>query len=496
MLRPSTPYALPVRQQPPAELYRVLRAYYQNNGLYDALAIMLNQQGVWREALKGLRNPAFRAVEFYPAVLWPGPLDQCLRIDGATDPVKAAIEQVWQWSNWAARKQVAARQLALYGDLFIKVATSADRQRVYLQLLEPEHVTDLETDERGYVTYARVDVPQADRDAAGVIRTSLHTEVWDKRTQQYRRWETTGKSASDRLADLGQPSETQDFGAFGITFVPIVHAPFRDVGEDRGVGCFTLALDKIDEANRAATRLHQLLFRNNRAVWALQANGLDVSGRPLPPPRLTDSVGADASADTLTLEDEGIVRLPGTSSLTALVPDIKYADALQVLNAGLAELRQDLPELAYFTAIEHSDLSGRALRLMLGPALQRAAEARGNAQAALIRADQMALTLGQQAGVPGFERLGTYGEGAFAHAFAPVDVLALDPQDAADAEHLSALAVQAYVSAGMALEVAVATVNAWALDDSRLAVFTQAQLAAIQRQQQLAQADTVPAVQP
>ena len=49
-------------------------------------------------------------------------------------------------------------------------------------------------------------------------------------------------------------------------------------------------------------------------------------------------------------------------------------------------------------------------------------EARGNAEAALIRAVQMCVTIGQAAGLPEFAGLGTYAEGALDFAFAEREV--------------------------------------------------------------------------
>jgi hypothetical protein len=494
-IRPNAPYRLPIQQMPPREMYAILRAYYESTGLYDALAVALNQQGVWRESLKGLRNPAFRAVEFYPATLWPGPLGEAFALEGDNaERLRAPIETVWRWSNWAAKKQVFARHLALFGDAFLKVATTdsdtAAERRVSFQLIEPEHVTDLELDERGYIRYVRLDVPRATRGDDGKVVTSTHTEAWDRDTQVYRRWEHK-KPVTESLDRLGDPAEVRAFAEFGITFIPIVHAPFRDVGQDRGVGCFTLALDKIDEANRQATRLHQMLFRNNRNTWALGAGGMDASGRPLPPPRV-NSGGTDNDDDaTITIGDDTFIRLPGNASLQSLVPQLQYEAALKILQDHMRELRQDIPELAYYEVTERSDLSGRALRLMLGPALQRAAEARGNAQAALVRADQMALTLGAQAGL--FTDLGgTYESGAFEHGFAERDVLPVDPLDKAEQARAEGQAAQAWTAAGFPAEIAYAQVHGWDLADERLAVFTRDRLAAIRREQMMAAEDVPP----
>lgn len=424
-----------------AQQYDLLRAYYLNNGLYEVLDKAFSTLGAKKQELRPLRNPAHRAVEFYAAKLWPGPLESALPVVTENEAAAQAIAQVWQWSNWAVKKQAAARTFAWSGDLFLKVATRTDEAtgevaRVFIQSLEPRVVTEMEADERGFVVYVRLDTPEAQRRQDGVTETIWLTEVWDKVAGTMRRWRHT-RGPTTPLAQLGPAQVSVEMEQFGIDFVPIVWQPFRDVGDERGAGCFVHALDKIDEANRQATRLHQMLFRNNRALWALTAGGNDAQGRPLPPPR----VGGDGT-DRLEVDDDTILRLPGASDMKSLVAPLAYADALAVLNAQMEEIARDLPELAYYQVREMGEVSGRAVALLLGDAVDRALEARGNGEAALVRADEMALTVGVQAGL--FGDIGTYEAGDFAHSFAARPILTETEQDEAET-------AQAWVNAGLPL---------------------------------------------
>lgn len=427
--------------------YNFLQAYYLNNGLYDVLRTSFAQLGYSAEALKPIRNPAYRVVEFYAAKLWPGMLPQALPIIADNTRIKEPLEQVWQWSNFGSEKQSIARSFPEYGDLFLKVATRSDNgrvSRVYFQNLTPQSITDFDTDERGYVTYIRIDTPQQRRQNDGRMENYTLTEVWDKETQLFRRWEH--KRALDaQLSQLGQPIVNESFSAFGIDFVPIVWQPFRHIGQERGVAAITPAIDKIDEANRQATRLHQMLFRYNKPLWAASAGGADASGRPLPPPRLAGTDGS-ALARTDDPDSDDILRLPGTTKVEALVPNINYESALAVLNDHMREISHDLPEMVYAEIQERSDLSGVAIRYLLEAAIDRLLEARGNAESALARANAMALTIGQATGL--FNGLGTYENGDFDHTFADRPVLT-------PPEFERAQIVQTYTGAGVPLPVAV-----------------------------------------
>jgi hypothetical protein len=427
----------------PRERYEILRAYYLNNGLYETVQLALREGGVWHEAMRALRNPAFRVAEFYVAKLWPGPLADALPIVADNAAILAPIRQVWAWSNWGAQKQVAARWLAMYGDLFVKVVEAGDRSRVYFELVDPRCVTDFDANERGYLTYVRLDVPQSRREGDRVVRFT-HTEVWTK--DDFRLW-AHDRGPGESIERLGDPKEWKPLADFGIDFVPFVHAKLRDVGEKRGVAAITPALDKIDEANRQATRLHQILFNYNDVLWALRANAMDPTGRPIPPPRIKGA-SAGQDGDVVELGGNRLLRLPGLSELQSLVPNLNYDSALGILNAMMMELEKDLPELAYYRLRDMGELSGRAVRLLLSDAIDRVIEARGNAETALARADAMALTIGKNAGLEGFAGIGSYEDGDFAHTFAEREVIPVSQIERAEA-------AKTLVDAGVPLKTAL-----------------------------------------
>lgn len=433
------------REVRPRELYALLRGYYKNNDLYQYLGRALYEQGISHPAMKGLRNPAFRVVEFYVASLWPGALPDALPIEAENEAIEDPIRQVWQWSNWGSQKQVFARWLPMLGDCFIKVVQTPTRDRVYHQLVDPAYVVDFDADERGFLTYCRIDVPIRRR-SIDRPRVLIHTEVWSQEEGTFRRWES---DQIDLPADqLGPPIETIPIGTMGIDFVPIVHAQFRDVGEDRGVGAFTLQIDKIDEVAKKATRLAQMLFRSNTNTWAIESAGQDANNRPLPPLRV-DPSGAVAGGGTVRLGDDEMLSLPGGYTIKSMVPAIDYAAMLDAINADLLELQQDLPEMSYAKIPEMTgDISGRALRYLLAPALSRAAEARGNAHDALARADAMALTIGQAAGL--FDKsLGTFENGDFEHTFTTMDVIPINDLEEAQADVQKATAAKLRLDLGV-----------------------------------------------
>lgn len=440
-----------VEEMPPADLYDMLRWYYLNNGLYDDLTKALYDRSIWTEGMKPLRNPAFRTVEFYATKLWPGETP----IISDNDALPASVAQIWTWSNWRAQKQVAARWFAMYGDLFIKVAAKtkgaqAKPVSVYMQLIEPQRVTEFDTDERGYITYCRIDTPVLVREGDEQV-TRMHTEVWDKAADSFRVWQHDN-AARYSLDKLGTPQDERSMRqAFGIDFVPIAHGLFRDIGESRGMASITHALDKIDEVNRQATRLHQMVFRYGKVTEVLEGTGKDEVGRPLPPPKIAGRNGNYGDDETIAVGDNRIVRLPSGWTWRQAVPTLDYAGMLAILQAQMAEITEDLPELAYYSVRKMGgDISGRAVRLLMGDAIDRVIAARENGETAIVQAQQMALTIGAQVGV--LPDIGSFDEGALDHAFAEREVVAAD-----EIERMEA--VTAMTAAGIPLATALRRVG-------------------------------------
>lgn len=417
------------------DMYAALEWYYHNNAVYQMVQQAAFEAGVYTEQMMGLRNPANRVVEFYVGKLCPG--KDGLAIETKDAQLQKAVEQVLIWSNFAVKKQPAVRTFAMKGDVFFKVSSRRDVpegpvKQVFIQEIKPEYVTKIESDERGFLVYVRIDIPSV-VEVDGNHITVYYTEEFYKDAGTHKIWPNNKYGPKKTIKGLGSPDIEKKLSDYGGNFIPVVQGMFKDVGEDYGTGAFTHALDKIDEANRMATRLHQLLFRYNRAIWALKANAASNDGRPLPPPQLGDGSGSDTEGETVTLgadsKEDTLVKLPGYSELDSLIPDIKYAEALSILQDQMAELEADLPELAYYR-LKYStrELSGIAVRYLLGDAIDKVREARGNFFDALVRSLQMALTIGQNNALfPGLA--GSYEAGSFDFTFREGDVIALSEKE-------------------------------------------------------------------
>lgn len=441
IMRPT--FEAPPEDEVPLNLYRMQRAYYHSNGLYDQVQSAARALHLRVPAMMPLRNPANRVVEFYVPHIWP----EAEEIESDNEALVEAIEKVWKWSNWDERGLYAARSFAMLGDLFIKVhgeAREGRDARVFYQVIEPEEVTDFETDLRGYLTWILIEVEKVRRgDGGKAPRTYWACEEWDKATQTHTTWETDSRG-DNRRANV----TTTPFSAYGIDFIPIGQAQFRDVGQKRGHGAFTHAIDKIDEANRSATRLHQMLYRHNDAIWALQSAGRTGLSGTVAAPRIVSAGGLPGGPpgddDPVLIGGESVVRLPGGTELQSLVPNINYEQALAVLSAHMRELEYDLPEMGFYQLREQQgEVSGVALRLLMGPALEKAQEARRHGHALLERLDEMAITIGRALRIPEFLAVGgSYEDGDWEHGF---DLREIIPMSSAEQAAVDMAVAQAAI---------------------------------------------------
>jgi len=416
--------------------YDQLKAYYDQNGLYNSLQSANYYLNTWHESMKPLRNPANRSVEFFADRIIPGTLPGDLPIVTENTQIIDPIHQIWKWSNLNSKKAPESRNFAIYGDMFIHPTPNNDMTQVYLQFVDPRCVTDWKCDNRGYITNIRIDMPLGDG--------KTHIEVWDLFTHKI--WETT-MNAGTPLGLMGDAQMTIPISDYGIDFVPFVQSKFRDIGEKYGVGAFAHVLDKIDEANRMATRFHEMMFRYNKPYWAMMANAVDSEGKPLPAPKFKSSdksTSAFTGKETMDIPDDAIFGIPGMAKLEALIPNLHYSELLAGVQDMMLEIEKDLPEIAIHKLMEKGELSGVAIRNLLGDAISRLNEARMAFEGGLIRADEMALTIGTNLGL---WNVGNYDAGDFSHSFQPREAFPVTLK-----EKLANL--QALIAAGVPLEKA------------------------------------------
>lgn len=467
-----------IQSLPAAELYTVLRALYDANGLFDELSRLRYQQEGWAPALKGLYNPTFSVVEFYAHRTLRGELVVKTDNPKIVDP----LAQIARWSNLDNFKTLFSRCTARDGDGFFQVVRPADRPRVYYQMLDAAHVVDFDEDNRGNVTWLRLEKIAADRNADGQLESYRHIEVWSKADGTYRRWRIQERgglyAVNGELGRLPTPEAVIPLADMGINFVPIVHAKHTDLGDPRGRAAVMPAFDLILECCLLATRLHQLAFRHADVTQAIHSPGRDPTGRPTAPPKIT---GPKDEEGVVRMGGAGFLKLPPGWQLAQLVPDLPYAELLAILVDQITRVEELLPEAVAFKKLrEMGEVSGRAARLLLGDTGDRVEDATSGAEAVIVRGGAMGLTIGQAARIPGFEDLGDFDAGDFHHSFQPRDVFPVSESEDAASELAKAQAFQTLITAGFPKGEALRRVYKYT--DADVLMLLAAEAASIERQ--------------
>ena len=101
-------------------------------------------------------------------------------------------------------------------------------------------------------------------------------------------------------------------------------------------------------------------------------------GKPTPPPKFKNSTTNSTGTEvTLSGRYDDVFYIPALTKMESFIPDIDYDSALNILKDLKDEIEQDLPELRY-SSIKDGSLSGKAIKLLLGSAVDRATEFQGN----------------------------------------------------------------------------------------------------------------------
>jgi hypothetical protein len=404
----------------PFERYKLFTNMYDSNNFYQEIRKSAYQNGTYLENIFSIANSAHRSVEFYANRLLMG-----ATITTNDEQLKEAINIFLRDSNFDGRKDNYSREIAKLGDLFIKIKNN--KSRVWQELIEAKHVSFVVTDSRGIVTEIRIDIPQGDG--------KWYTEYWtvDEFGNGYTAvWENHRFGKDAELDQLGTPTFQATLAEFGLTFIPIVYSTFTSTGK-RSVNSFVHAISKQIEGDREHSRLAEIMYAFNNAIWSAESDGLTDKGQLI----------GKIDVKFIKSDDGQVIQHVKNGKLKPNIPQLDYASHVSLIKLTKEEVMQDLPETK-INSLDPSQISGRAVQQLLGESINRAKTARNNLLHALKRLNMMALTVGQSYGL--FDKsLGNYVEGDFRHEIECDDIVPLDKTD-------KALMLQQLTSGGMPLK--------------------------------------------
>jgi len=389
-------------------LYRTFEDYYFNT-IFEGQELAAFNATLATNAdnveLRGIYNPAAAIVDFYVKYVLTGRLgpegeDVDLTIAADNARIVEPLLKIWRWSNLQTEKDLIPFYAANLGDCLLVVVDRPPARtgpdtiragRVWIEVRHPGELVDYDLDERGNLTYAKLESVAYERDAiSGMKRGYTYGRIFTK---------TEYRTEKDR--------EPFAYRADGLTgwpnphgFVPLVLVQHKRVGDDFGVNAYHNGLSAINELNLQASYLSALVGEHLGPQWAV--------------------FGASIPAGGLA-RDGKVWGFPQGSDAKALIADLRVADAYVHLNAIRKHLEDLFPELALPRLREGSQLTGVAVRGMLTDLIKNGELARDNYEAALVRAGQMALTMGANVGGSGQSLwgsdIGTYEADEFDHRY-------------------------------------------------------------------------------
>jgi len=414
--------------------YQFFWALYENSAyrnIHNWSQAMRVQFGLYRH-IRNIYNPAFRLGEFWKAHLMGGALDQNAG-DGSETPsalpiitenkdLRPAIANLWRWSNWSIKKDVLGLWGAVLGDTCIKVIDDPTRSKVYLRLVNPATLKTVDMDPfgniKGYVIEEQRDDPRKSTKDKVIYRETAtrfglsvvyRTELNDK------------PYAWDGIAS----EWAEDYG-----FVPMVVTQHNNVGLEWGWSELHPALSKFREVDDLSSKLSDQIRKMVDAPWLF--SGVEAPTKK----KTTTSETPTANNPEPGREELPALYGPTGSDAKALVANLDISAASQYILEILKDIERDYPELDDSIVRVKADVSGRALGLTREPIEVKVQQRRANYDDAMVRLQQMGVSIGGLRQYPGFESfsLDSYANGQLEHSIGDRPIFSKNRQDDLDFE--------------------------------------------------------------
>lgn len=405
--------------------YEMLFAYYDATPYSDAhtWATKLRSEYGLYHFVRPVLNPAKRLGDFWVAHIWGGDLDRKAG-DGLTTPsaiplvnlktesIRPMIAQVWQWSNWRFRKDVATLWGAVLGDVFLRVSDDPGKKRVTLEVVHPSQVVDVDVDAYGNIKGYRIEYTRPD-------------DVDGRQNVTYA--EQASRTGTEVLYETFKNDRPYDWSGNGTAwsvaygFVPMVHIKHIDIGQDFGVSELQNGLAKFREVDDLSSKLTDQVRKSVDAGWLFSGVSEPDDEEPSTEPDETRS-------------QELVLYAPQGASATPLVASVDVGAVTAYIESLMQGIEKDFPELRADLTNFTGEISGVALRTSRRFAEQKVYQRRAAYDDGLVRVQMMALSIGKMQGYTEFAALpdNAFESGALYHEVGPRAAFILDPQEKID----------------------------------------------------------------
>jgi len=441
--------------------YTILWAMYENTA-YDKMQKWATSYkasyGLYKY-IRNIYNPSYRLGEFWRAHLLGGPLDlnagdgsevpSALPIVTKDETLRAAISQVWRWSNWQFKKDILGLWGPIFGDGVLKVNDRPDKGKVYLQVVHPGKLKEVDMDEWGnvkaYTIEERRPDPRSGRGGSFVTYREVATRDGDSVVYS--------TYMDNQLYAWNEDQGAEWYEDYG--FVPLVVFQHNSVGLDFGLSELFPGMSKFREVDDLASKLHDQIRKIVGAPMLMAG---------VTAPKKKVKVEGEAASDEKP--EPGREELPfiytekENAKAIPIVADLNIADTSAAIESLLKVIESEFPELSDNLHNVQGDISGRALRINRAPAEAKVRQRRPNYYDAIVRAQMMAVSIGGMRGYFQGYDLDSFAAGKLEHTIGDSPVFDTDPQDKIDEETAFWGAAKAAKDAGVPL-IAYLEMQGW-----------------------------------
>ena len=431
--------------------YDLYWAFFENtayNNVHGWATVYRQYQSLYRY-IRGIYNPTYRLGGFWRSHIWGGRLDpeagagkdtpSAIPIDTKHEPLRPAIAQLWQWSIWQVNKNIASLYGSILGDVGLQIVDDTKRKKVYIQIVHPGIIEDVEIDPWGNVKGYKITEQRADPEREGSMVTYTETAKRSGNSVMYKTLRNKEPYAWNGVS--GEWS--MPYG-----FIPMVMIQHGNVGLDFGWSEIHAGRGKFQEVDDLASKLGDQIRKMVDAPWLFA--GID---SPRTRPRVT---GEAPTQDRAKPGKEEVPALYGPvgASATPLVAPLDISATTAYIMSLLSELEKDYPELQMdIWSAKGGDVSGRAMRQARQRIETKVVEIRPNYDDPLVRIQQMGVAIGgfhNYDKFSGFD-LESYDKGELDHTIGEREIFAKDPLDDIELEDAFWKAAKSASDAGIPL---------------------------------------------
>lgn len=437
--------------------YDIFWAFYENTQYDEVLSTFRNWAAQYKtryglyKYIRAIYNPSYRLGEFWRSHIWAGSTKEIIDHfeygeNVNEDQLREAIEQIWQWSNWEIKKDIVPLYGSIMGDVAISIVDDQERQKVFFNIVHPGNLSFVELDPAGNVKGYEIQEMRLDP-RTHLERTVVYTEVAMRND--------AGNVVFITLLD-GEPYPWNGIEAswerpYG--FIPMVVIQHNDVGLPWGWSEILPGQSKFREVDDVTSKLDDQIRKLVDSPWLMSGVSKPTDSPTVSETSLTSTAALNRPQPGR--EEVPIFYGPEGASATPLVADLEIEEVSNHISTIIKEIERDYPELRLTSLLNENvgAVSGRALEIARQPSESKVRQRRPNYYNAMIRANQMAVTI---AGFNGYNEfnLDSFGDGRLDHSIGELPIFTSGEFDKQELLNGKVTILKVLTDAGASLEQA------------------------------------------